>query len=181
MKAVSLAVSVRRVACSARNCSHVARSCSLGAAAENLLERGGDERPPGVGGAADLLREVRREPARLGEGERAVGQRQGLLRHDALVAPVAFVGAGGVEDLQERHLLFVRVAEIQAPAVGGQALLVIEVGAAGREVELAGDEQDAVADDLGFHPPGVGTPEVDVVGVGLAVGLVVGGGSERMR
>ena len=40
--------------------------------------------------------------------KRAVGQGQGLLRHDALGPPVAFVDVGGVEQLQELHLLLVR-------------------------------------------------------------------------
>src|SRR5205814_507359 len=99
-------------------------------------------------GAARVLRQARRQETRLLEDERAVRQRERLLRDHALGPLVAFRHAGAVEERQEAHLLLRRVAEIEAAARELQAQRVVEVGPAAREIELARNIEDAVADAL---------------------------------
>src|SRR6185437_15915414 len=69
------------------------------ASAEDTLKGAGHKRANRAGVAAGGGGDARGELAGLGERERAVREGQCLLRHHALITPVAFLGAGGVEEL----------------------------------------------------------------------------------
>ena len=99
-------------------------------------------------------------------GQLAVRQRQGLLRHDALGAAIAFQHAGVVEHRQE--LADGRCANGRSTGCGA-ARPRRSTGIDGppqRQVELAGQVQQAVADDLGFHAHRVHPPVEAVLGIG---------------
>ena len=124
-----------RPAWSARNRSQAARSSSVGA------------RPRTASNAAAMNRRVARprpSPDSAAsrradcDGQRAVGQGEGLLGHHALDPAVAVVGAGRVEDLEEHGPLLLGVAEVEAPPPRGHRRGRVEVGAAERRVERAG-------------------------------------------
>ena len=115
-KAVSCDVLASRAAWAVKKLRRQSTFLGRGKTRQNLLEGRTDETLGGaIGRRTRFLPQACRQPPRLLERERAIRQRQGLLRHDALAAPVAFVHARHVEQLQKRHLLFVGVLEIQAP------------------------------------------------------------------
>ena len=82
--------------------------------------------------AVRIEQQFLRECLRLVESQLAVGQCEGLLRHYARLAHVAFGHARVVEQLQELHLFFGRRPQIDAPAFGRKAKLVIDFGTAHR-------------------------------------------------
>ena len=83
----------------------------------------------------------------------AVLQRQGLLRDDAFGAAIAVEHAGVVEGRQKLLVVVVRMHEVQAAPARG-FVVDRDRRAAQRQIEFAGQVQQAVADDLRFHADG---------------------------
>src|SRR5262249_52883534 len=110
-----------------------------------------------------LLRQLAGQQPRRSQRQRAVRQRQRLLRDDALAAAVALVDAGRVEQQQKLHLLLRGGAEVQAPPRHALALAVVYVRPALRLVEPPRDGEQAVAHRLAFHAAGVHPPKIAVV------------------
>ena len=113
--------------------------------------------------------------------ELAVRQRQRLLRHDALGPPVALEHVGVVEDGEELVVVVVRVEEVHARRRLASCWAARHRRPAERRVEVAGQVQQAVADDLGLHPHRVHAPEVAVLRVELRARLGVAADEDDSR
>ena len=143
-----------------------------GTAGENLLVSGGNE--------SDFVRgRIRRKfPGKLpGKGaavvigEFAVGEREGLLGNDGLAAAIALGGVRRVEQLGELALAvgLGEALEIETAVTGFLRVGIRQRIANGCQVEFIGEEEDAIAQDFGFHLARVHAPEVAVFGVALVI------------
>ena len=132
------------------------------------MESGNDELPVLFAG---FRGDDFREASRLGLGQPAVGEREGLLRHDRRTAQVAFGHAGSVEDFQELHFLLRCAAQIEAAAPGNEPLLMVDLRPAHRGVQIAGNVEQIVTHEFGFHATRVHAPQVNVVRVQSRVGF----------
>ena len=108
----------------------------------------------------------RRQPA-LVHRQRAVGQSQRLLRHQAFAAPIAVARIGGVEQLQHLRVpaTLGMIAEVQTAPARGELLIVLERRTAQRRIKLPRQPQHAVANHLGLHSPRDKPPIPPVVGI----------------
>ena len=142
--------------------------------ANDVLKGGDHKRPAGRKGRIHTNLAVDRLGNLSGAGQdhAAVGHRQRLLGHDRLMAAVAVLDVGGVEHRQERDALVACHAVIDCSAGARLGGLDGQVGAAHRRIELAGQEQERVADDLALHAAGAHPPDVPVVGVDPEVRVV---------
>ena len=164
-KAVSCDVLASRAAWAVKNSADRVHSWAVGKRDRICSKAAPTKRSAAPSDGARFLPQACRQPPRLLERERAIRKRQGLLRHDALAAPVAFVHARHVEQLQKGHLLFVGVLEIEAPPRHRQPLAMCEIRPADGRVELPGHGQDAVAHGLGLHAFRMRVPQQTIIGI----------------
>ena len=165
---VSLSASLQQFGLRRRGTSWHSSSSAVGRlAAEDLLEGELDERRGrGLASLADGSLSLLARSRDWSSDDVAVGQRERLLRHDALAAAVAFVDAGGVEQLEELGLLFVGVAEIDAAARRCRRPACKSMSGPPRvRSRVAGRVEQGVADGFGFQPPRVHPPQEVVVAI----------------
>ena len=108
--------------------------------------------------------------------ELAVGQCEGLLRNDTVIAPVALQHVGVVEGAEQAVFGIGILHKVERATRACFGLGWVDAGAAKGEVELVGKVQQSVAHGLAFQASWVHAPVVRIVRIasqrgGIGMGI----------